>query len=151
MKKSCYYLLLLFLADGVVKLFVEFQVVFLKYFGVVFYFLDSLANSACSLGEGVLEELQFGGKRNYGYGGVQLKDTQMVDLDELDYSRLEGAETYLIELVTPFVLASEYPEANDRTIPGGGPRTVTISGSARRRYWSNAGCSGWKRSITARS
>jgi hypothetical protein len=46
-----------------------------------------------------------------------MKDTQMVDLDELDYSRLEGAETYLIELVTPFVLASEYPEANDRSIP----------------------------------
>jgi len=33
-----------------------------------------------------------------------------------DYSRLKGAETYLIELVTPFVLASEYPEVNDRTI-----------------------------------
>jgi hypothetical protein len=61
--------------------------------------------------------LPLGGKRNYGYGEVQLKDTQMVDLDELDYSRLEGAETYLIELVTPFVLASEYPGANDRTIP----------------------------------
>jgi hypothetical protein len=69
------------------------------------------------LGEDVLEGLQFGGKRNYGYGEVQPKDTQMVDLDELDYSRLEGAETYLIELVTPFVLTSEYPEANDRTIP----------------------------------
>jgi len=41
----------------------------------------------------------------------------MVDLDELDYSRLEGAETYLIELLTPFVLESEYPEANDCTIP----------------------------------
>jgi len=41
----------------------------------------------------------------------------MVDLDELDYSRLEGAETYLTELVTPFVLESEYPAANDRTVP----------------------------------
>jgi hypothetical protein len=61
------------------------------------------------LGEDVLEGLQFGGKRNYGYGEVQLKDTQMVDLNELDYSRLE--------VVTPFVLTSEYPEANDRTIP----------------------------------
>ena len=69
------------------------------------------------LHEDVLESLQFGGKRNYGYGEVQLKDTQIVDLDELDYSRLEGAETYLIELVTPFVLASEYPEANNRTVP----------------------------------
>ncbi|MFC5973401.1 hypothetical protein ACFPYI_18890 [Halomarina salina] len=65
----------------------------------------------------VLEGIQFGGKRNYGYGEVQLKDTQVVNLDELDYSRLEGAETYLIELVTPFVLESEYPEANDRPVP----------------------------------
>ncbi|SDD51189.1 hypothetical protein [Natrinema hispanicum] len=69
------------------------------------------------LGEDVLEGLQFGGKRNYGYGEVQLKDTQMVDLDGLDYSRLEGAETYLIELVTPFVLKSEYSGVNDRTVP----------------------------------
>jgi len=46
------------------------------------------------LGEDVLECLQFGGKRNYGYGEVQLKDTQMMDLNDLDYSRLEGAETY---------------------------------------------------------
>ncbi|MDQ2050118.1 hypothetical protein RBH26_06430 [Natronolimnohabitans sp. A-GB9] len=69
------------------------------------------------LGEDELEGLQFGGKRNYGYGEVQLKDTQMVDLNELDYSRLEGAETSLIELVTPFVLKSEYPAANDRTVP----------------------------------
>ncbi len=69
------------------------------------------------LGEGVLDGLQFGGKRNYGYGEVQLKDTQMVNLDELDYSRLDGADTYLIELVTPFVLKSEYPEANDQPVP----------------------------------
>jgi len=69
------------------------------------------------LGEAVLEGLQFGGKRNYGYGEVELKETQMVALDELDYSRLEGVETHLIELVTPFVLASEYPAANDCTVP----------------------------------
>lgn len=69
------------------------------------------------LDEDVLEGLQFGGKRNYGYGEIQLKNTQMVDLDELDYSRLESAETYLIELVTPFVLESEYPNVDDRPVP----------------------------------
>ncbi|MDB2294145.1 hypothetical protein PM085_18145 [Halorubrum ezzemoulense] len=69
------------------------------------------------LSEDVLEDPQFGGKRNYGYGEVELKDTQLVDLDNLDYSRLEDAETYLIKLLTPFVLKSEYPEANDCTIP----------------------------------
>ena len=69
------------------------------------------------VGEAVLDELQFGGKRNYGYGEVQLKETQMIDLDALDYSRLDDADTYLIELVTPFVIESEYPEANDTTVP----------------------------------
>ena len=69
------------------------------------------------LGEAVLDRLQFGGKRNYGYGEVELKDTQTIDLNDLDYSRLDGAETYLIELVTPFVLASEYPDANDSSVP----------------------------------
>ncbi len=69
------------------------------------------------LGDDVLDALQFGGKRNYGYGEVKLKDTQLVDLDELDYSRIDGAETYLIELVTPFVLESEYPDASDYPVP----------------------------------
>jgi hypothetical protein len=69
------------------------------------------------LGEEVLGGLQFGGKRNYGYGEVELKDTQMVDLDQLDYSQLKDRETYLIDIVTPFVLESEYPETNDRSIP----------------------------------
>ena len=69
------------------------------------------------VGEDVLDCLQFGGKRNYGYGEVTLKETQMVDLETLDYSRLEGADTYLIEVVTPFVLESDYPEASDQSVP----------------------------------
>lgn len=73
--------------------------------------------SILPLSENTLTSLQFGGKRNYGYGEVELKDSQLVDLGDLDYSRLDGAETYLIELVTPFVLQSEYPDVNDRTIP----------------------------------
>lgn len=69
------------------------------------------------LGEDVLDGLQFGGKRNYGYGTTTLRDTQVVDLEALDYSWLADAEGYLIELVTPFVLASEYPESDDDTVP----------------------------------
>ena len=69
------------------------------------------------LGEAVLDGLQFGGKRNYGYGEIELKDTQMVNLNELDYARLEAAETHLVEFITPFVLESEYPGANDATVP----------------------------------
>lgn len=74
-------------------------------------------SDALPLSEDVLDGLQFGGKRNYGYGEVALKDTQLVGLDELDYSRIDDADAYLIEVVTPFVLKSEYPEVSDRSVP----------------------------------
>jgi len=67
--------------------------------------------------ERALEGLQFGGKRNYGYGITRLKDTQVVDLEALDYSRLEDGEAFILELVTPFVLKSEYPNAHDQDVP----------------------------------
>jgi hypothetical protein len=73
--------------------------------------------SVLPLGEAALDGLQFGGRRNYGYGLTRLKDTQVVDLETLDYSRLEAADEYLIELVSPFVLTSEYPDADDDTVP----------------------------------
>lgn len=60
-------------------------------------------------------------------------DTELdAAVDELDYLQLKDAETCLIELVTPFVFTPECPGANDHTTRDGGPRTVTISGSARR-------------------
>jgi len=65
----------------------------------------------------VLDGLQFGGKRNYGYGVIQLKNTQIVDLDALDYSRLRTSKEFHLELVTPFVLKSEYPDAHDQAVP----------------------------------
>lgn len=69
------------------------------------------------LDEDVLDSLQFGGKRNYGYGVTQLKDTQVVNLDGIDYSRLKDADSFLVEVTTPFVLESEYPSAADQEIP----------------------------------
>ena len=69
------------------------------------------------LGEDVLNGLQFGGKRNYGYGMATLKDTQVVGLEALDYSRLEDGEAFILELVTSFVLRSEYPKANHVDVP----------------------------------
>lgn len=69
------------------------------------------------LDESALDGLQFGGKRNYGYGMTRLKDTQVIDLETLDYSRLKDGEAFLLELVTPFVLESEYPDTNDQDIP----------------------------------
>jgi len=80
-------------------------------------YLHADGSAVLPLSEDVLEDLQLGGKRTYGYGEVELKDTQLIELDKLDYSRLEGAETYLIELVTPFVLKSEYPAVNNRSVP----------------------------------
>jgi hypothetical protein len=65
------------------------------------------------LDEATLDGLQFGGQRNYGYGMTRLKDTQVVDLETLDYSRLRGGEAYILEVVTPYVLRSEYPATND--------------------------------------
>ena len=69
------------------------------------------------INEGVLDGLQFGGKRNYGYGITRLKDTQIVDLAALDYSRIEESEAFSLTLVTPFVLESVYPNAHDQDVP----------------------------------
>ena len=84
---------------------------------IVHAYLHADDPTVLPLGEDVLDGLQFGGKRNDGYGEAQLKDTKIIELDELNYSQLKGAETYLIELVTPFVLESEYPDANNTTVP----------------------------------
>jgi len=67
--------------------------------------------------ETLLDGLQFGGKRNYGYGITQLKDTQVVDLAALDYSRIQNGEAFSIQLMTPYVLESEYPNAADQNVP----------------------------------
>ncbi|WP_248516316.1 hypothetical protein [Salinarchaeum laminariae] len=71
------------------------------------------------LAEDVLDGIRVGGARNYGFGELAVQDTQVVDLDELDYSGLTGsaADEFVVELVTPYVLSSEYPGADDQSIP----------------------------------
>jgi len=69
------------------------------------------------LDDAVLDGLQLGGKRNYGYGVTELKDTQCIDLGALDYSRVADADAHLVELLTPYVIDSEHPN----TEPGGVP------------------------------
>lgn len=61
--------------------------------------------------------IQVGGKRNYGYGTADLEATQIVDLDALDYDRLADEEAYCVELVTPFVLETAYPDPNGSSVP----------------------------------
>ena len=67
--------------------------------------------------EDILDGLQFGGKRNYGYGETRLKGTQVVDLEALDYGRIANADALAIELVSPYVLDTTYPGADDRSVP----------------------------------
>lgn len=76
------------------------------------------AHSDClPLPADALDGLQFGGKRNYGYGTTRLKETECVDLQALDYSTLSQADTHLLVLVTPLVLESAYTNADNWTVP----------------------------------
>lgn len=69
------------------------------------------------LDNAALDGLQSGGHRNYGYGTTRLKDAQTIDLDALDYSRLRDAEAYCLEVVTPYVLRSDFPATADVGMP----------------------------------
>jgi len=83
----------------------------------VFRDINADRDDVLSLDKSALDGLQFGGKRNHGYGITRLKDTQVVDLEALDYSRLEDGEAFIRELLTPFGLESEYPNAHDQDVP----------------------------------
>ena len=80
-------------------------------------YITSDDDSLLPISSDVLDGLQFGGKRNYGYGITNLADTQVIDLDELDYSRITDADDHLIELVTPFVVESEFTRVDNQDIP----------------------------------
>lgn len=83
----------------------------------VYAYLHADREGILPLGEGALDGLQFGGERNFGYGYTRLKDTQLVDLGSLDYSHLRDGNAYILKLVTPYVLRSEYPSVNDVELP----------------------------------
>ena len=57
----------------------------------------------------MLEDIQFGGKRNDGDGTTTLKDTQ---LTWRSWTTRVSKTAFILELVTPFVLESECPTAN---------------------------------------
>jgi hypothetical protein len=69
--------------------------------------------------ESVLNGIQVGGARNYGFGDLSVADSQVVGLEALDYGRLTDASSsgYVLELVSPYVLASDYPGADDQSVP----------------------------------
>lgn len=69
------------------------------------------------LADETLDGLCLGGARNYGFGRTTLEATRTIDLGTLSYARLDDAEEYHLELQTPYVLASNYPGADEQTIP----------------------------------
>ena len=85
--------------------------------------------SILPLDEEILDGLQVGGGRNYGFGRLKLVDTQCVEPAELTYPHLQAAEDYTIELRTPYVLSSTVPGADEQSIPW----WWDIEGELRRR------------------
>lgn len=90
------------------------------------------------LAEATLDGLQVGGARNYGFGELSVVDTQCVDLDALEYTRLREAQpgAFRLELVTPYVLTTTYPDADDQSVPwwwGQPPGTATDEPQPLRR------------------
>jgi hypothetical protein len=81
------------------------------------YLCQSEGSDVLPLSDSDLDAISVGGKRNYGFGSLSVKDTMMTDVSELDYSAIESADNHVLELVTPYVLDSEYPKATNRDIP----------------------------------
>lgn len=107
---------------------------------------DRATDDVLPLSEDVLDGVRVGGARNYGFGELSLVDSQVVDLDALEYGRLTDGESdaYVLELVSPYVLASECPGADDQSVPwwwdakmespmiGSGSVTGTVATDGRR-------------------
>lgn len=84
---------------------------------VQFYVHASGDESVLPLDETVFDGLRVGGARNYGLGETSLEDTQVVDLEELNYSRVRDADAHVVELVSPFVLRGGAPGADAQLVP----------------------------------
>lgn len=78
---------------------------------------DGVDDSIIPLPADVLDGVRVGGGRNYGLGELSLKDTQTIALDDLDYSRVREANSLKLELLSPYVLDSEYPGADSQPVP----------------------------------
>jgi len=80
------------------------------------------------LADETLDGLRVGGGRNYGLGELRLADSQTIDLEALDYTRLAVCDTkgkgngefgdqYQIQLLSPYVLRSQHPHADSQSVP----------------------------------
>lgn len=77
----------------------------------------SHSKSVLPVADETLDSLQVGGARNYGFGRLSIVDSQLIDLEALDYDRIAVADEHTLELVSPFVIASEYPGADAQSVP----------------------------------
>jgi hypothetical protein len=94
------------------------------------------AESVLPIDEDVLDGIQVGGQRNYGFGELSFIESQVVDLDAVSFEALRGCEAYSIELLSPFVLQSEVPGADRQSVPSwwGEPRSArVVTGDGLRR------------------
>lgn len=78
---------------------------------------DGRDDGLLPLAESELDGVRVGGGRNYGFGKLLLAETQVIELDDLDYSRVRSADELQIELLSPYVLQSEYPGADSQSVP----------------------------------
>ena len=92
-------------------------------------YLHAADPSVLPLDEDVLDGLQVGGARNFGFGELSVQDTQCVDLEDLDYSRVREADALRIELLAPYVLSSTVQDADDQSVPA----WWAVDGELRRR------------------
>ncbi|QSG02801.1 hypothetical protein [Natranaeroarchaeum sulfidigenes] len=91
----------------------------LQWFLHCYLHTDRARDDVLPLAADVLDGLRVGGARNYGFGELSLADSQVIDLDALDYGRLMDteADAYVLELVSPYVLSSECPDADSQSVP----------------------------------
>lgn len=73
--------------------------------------------SLLPVADATLDGLQVGGARNYGFGRLSVVDSQVIELDELAYDRVTAADDHVLELLAPFVVASEFPNADEQPVP----------------------------------
>jgi len=79
--------------------------------------VDGCDDGLLPLDESVLDGMRVGGARNYGFGRLLLAETQTIELEDLDYSRIRSADELQLELLSPYVLQSEWPGADGQSVP----------------------------------